>query len=141
MNWESRSEIVRIYSAVADPENRIALYGALTGKLLSLTNSQVLKYRQAGGEVSLNAYFNPEDLTDPDVALVAEKLEILRALRRETPKLSPAGLFTRIMDGFRVYQKVETDNLEVVCYALELLRNAESNAAVATHRRRNAASA
>ena len=129
---EALREIVRIYSAVADPENRIALYGALTGKLLSLTNSQVLKYRQAGGEVSLNAYFNPEDLTDPDVALVAEKLEILRALRRETPKLSPAGLFTRIMDGFRVYQNVKTDNLEVVCYALELLRNAESSAAVAT---------
>ena len=42
------------------------------------------------------------------------------------------GLFTRIMDGFRVYQKVKTDNLEVVCYALELLRNAESSTAVVT---------
>lgn len=129
---EALREIVRIYSAVADPENRIALYGALTGKLLSLTNSQILKFRQAGGEVSLKASANLEDLEDPDAVLVAERLEVLRELRRETPKLSPAGLFTRIMDGFRVYQNVKTDNLEVVCYALELLRNAESSAAVAT---------
>ncbi len=129
---EALREVSRIFAAVIDPEDRIALYGALTGKLISLSGEQILKYRRIGGDVSLNAATVPESMTDTDTAEVDEKLERLRALRRETPKLSPAALFSRIMDDFRVYQKVKAENLEVLYYALELLRTAESSAAVAT---------
>ena len=129
---EALREISRIFAAVADTEDKIALYGALTGKLISLSNEQILRYRQNGGDVSLNASRVPEGMTDADTAEVVEKLEILKALRREATKLSPAALFSRIMDDFQVYQKVRAENLEVLYYALELLRNAESSAAVAT---------
>ena len=129
---EALKEICRFFAAVADPDDRIALYGALTGRLLSLTNDQILKYCQFGGDVSLNGTSELIDGIDAGAAGVVEKLEILRKLRKETSKLSPAALFSRILDEFHVYEKLKTDNLEVVCYTLELLRNAESNASVAT---------
>ncbi|MDO5133017.1 MAG: UvrD-helicase domain-containing protein, partial [Eubacteriales bacterium] len=173
---EALREIFYIFSAVADADDTLALYGALTGKLIALTREDLLQYRANGGTVSLKTAFKTEDGTDAavlrnnsktacedgagcflenkvknaavpeygealrhsypknrhtgsqdaeeQVRNVAEKIDELRSLYTAAGRLSPAALFSRIMDDFRVYQALPSENLEVVYYALELLRNA-----------------
>jgi ATP-dependent exoDNAse (exonuclease V) beta subunit len=128
---EALREILLIYTAVADPEDKIALYGALSGKVLGISKQDIMEFRSKGGVLALNY---EKELSDKSNAAlkVKEKLEMLRALSREAQRLSPAALFSRIMDEFKVYESVEADNLEVVYYTLELIRNAEKSGEVVT---------
>ena len=122
---EALCEISRVFAAVTDADDLLALYGALTGKLLALTNEDLLKYRACGGSISLKAEWKPEGCTDSAVLHAAEQIGKLKKLYSSALRLSPAALFSRIMNDFRVYQTVSSENMEVVYYALELLRNAE----------------
>ncbi len=129
---DALNEIYRIYAAVADGNNSAALYGALTGKLIGLTKEEILAYKTAGGKLSLKSASAPESCGDETVCRVASKIGKLSALYREARRLSPAGLFSKILDGFRIYETVKAEKLEEVCYALELLRNAEKSEAVSS---------
>ena len=124
------NEICSIFSAAADADDALALYGALTGKLIALTKEDILKFRANGGTVSLKSAFRKEGCTDPAALGVAEKIAELKELHAAAGNLSPAALFSRIMDDYRVYQTLPSENLEVVCYALELLRGAEKTGQV-----------
>ncbi len=128
---EALREILLIYTAVADPEDRIALYGALSGKVLGISRQDIMEYRSKGGVLELTF---AKELSDESGAVlrVKEKLEMLGGLSREAHRLSPAALFSRIMDEFKVYEVVEADNIEVVYYTLELIRNAEKSGEVVT---------
>ena len=128
---EALREILLIYSAVADPEDKIALYGALSGKVLGISKQDIMEFRSKGGVLALNY---AKELSDQSEAVqkVKEKLDMLKDLSREAQRLSPAALFSRIMDEFKVYEAVEADNLEVVYYTLELIRNAEKSGEVVT---------
>ena len=127
---EALCEICNIFSAVADADDSRALYGALTGKLLARTKEDILKYRANGGTVSLKTTFKTEGCTDPSALGVAQKIDEIKRLYSAAARLSPAALFSRIMDEFRVYETSPSENLEVVYYALELLRNAEKTGLV-----------
>lgn len=118
---EALCEISKLYSAVVDPNNQAALFGALTGKLAALTYDEILRYKSSGCSVSLKT--SADD--DEGAGRVAEELGRLRQLRRQAQVLTPAALFARIMDEYRVYETLAADKLEVLFYALELLRNAE----------------
>ncbi|WP_026512176.1 UvrD-helicase domain-containing protein [Butyrivibrio sp. LC3010] len=124
-------EMLLIYKAVVDPEDKIALYGALNSNVLGVSQTDVMKYRQAGGSVSLSGTKKLDD-KDEVVQLVQEKLEMLTDLSKKAHRLSPAALFSKIMDTLMIYKKVDTDNLEVVYYTLELIRNAEKSGEVVT---------
>jgi ATP-dependent exoDNAse (exonuclease V) beta subunit len=128
---EALREMLLIYTAVADPEDKIALYGALNSKVLGLSKEDVMKYRQAGGEVSLSGTKEPDDQSE-EVQKVKGKLDELKDLGKKAQRLSPAALFSRIMDELMIYKKVDADNLEVVYYTLELIRNAEKSGEVVT---------
>lgn len=128
---EALREILLIYTAVADPEDKIALYGALSGKVLGISKQDIMEFRSKGGVLALNYAKELSDQTEA-VQKVKEKLEMLKDLSREAQRLSPAALFSRIMDEFKVYEVVEADNLEVVYYTLELIRNAEKSGEVVT---------
>ncbi|MBR5415635.1 MAG: UvrD-helicase domain-containing protein [Thermoguttaceae bacterium] len=56
----------------------------------------------------------------------------LDRMRIRANRLSPAALFLEIMDRYRVYEAVPTENMEVLYYSLELLRNAEKTGDVVT---------
>ena len=127
---EALLEVFKIYSAVADSKDGIALYGALTGKLIGLSKEEILTYRKNGGKVSLKAESDTDDCKDKTTGLVAARIEELRTLYRKAQRLSPAALFAKIMDDYRVYETVEAENPEVVYYTLELLRNAEKSGLV-----------
>jgi ATP-dependent helicase/nuclease subunit A len=127
---EALFEVFRIYSAVADADDAISLYGALTGKLIGLTKEEILTYRKNEGKVSLKTVFDTDACDDRTAVLVASKIEGLRTLYYEAQRLSPAALFAKILDDYRVYEIAEAENLEVVYYTLELLRNAEKSGLV-----------
>lgn len=127
---EALSEIYKIFAAVADADDAISLYGALTGKLIGLTKEEILAYRVQGGRMSLNSSFNSDACEDEAACLVASRIEELKSLHREAMRLSPAALFAAILDGFRAYEVVAAENLEVLYYALELIRNAEKSRSV-----------
>lgn len=127
---EALSEVFKIYSAVSDAEDAISLYGALTGKLIGSNKDEILKYRSNDGKVSLKSSFDTNGCSDKTACLVASKIKELRTLYYSAQCLSPAALFARIMDDFKVYEIAEAENLEVVYYTLELLRNAEKSGLV-----------
>ena len=124
---EALREICAVFSAAADADDTLALYAALTGKLVALTKEDILHYRANGGTVSIKTAFNTKACTDPVALLAAEKLEKMKTLSAAAKRLSPAALFLRILDDFKVYQTLPAENLEVVYYALELVRNAEKS--------------
>ncbi len=139
-------EIFKIYATIADIKDEISLYAALTGAFIGLTKNEILRYRQCGGKVSLKSSFEVEEVvgsreagavgeaeaapekdpvTDETALLVDSKIKMLRELYYKAQRLSPAALFAIIMDDFKVYEMVEAENLEVIYYTLELMRNAE----------------
>ncbi|MBO4927813.1 MAG: UvrD-helicase domain-containing protein [Clostridiales bacterium] len=122
---EALREIVKIFAAVADADDKIALYSALTGIIVGLAEEEILKFRSFGGRLSLTEE-QPESVATNRTALkVAARLSELKELYDKARRLTPAGLFQTVMDEFRIYERVEAENLEVVYYTLELLRNAE----------------
>ncbi len=127
---QALAEVFKVYKAVSNQDDAIALYGALTGRIIGLTNEHIIKYRTADGKVSLSSSFEKDSCKDETACLVAGKIEELRSLSYAAKRLSPAALFARIMDDYRVYETVEAENLEVVYYTLELLRNAEKSGLV-----------
>lgn len=128
---EALKEILLIYSAVADQKDKIALYGALSGKILGLSGEDIMQFRSAGGVFDLNYEKELSDESD-SVQKVKEKMAGMKELSNQALRLSPAALFSEIMDKFRIYERVSADNLEVVYYTLELIRNAEKSGEVVT---------
>lgn len=127
---EALLEVYKIYAAVADADDAIGLYGALTGNLIGLTKEEILTYRTHDGEVSLKSSFDMDSCNDKTVVLVASKIDELKTLYYTAQRLSPAALFAKILDDYRVYEIAEAENLEIVYYTLELMRNAEKSGLV-----------
>ena len=127
---EALVEIFKIYSALAEPEDAISLYGALTGKLIGLNKEEILTYRKNDGRVSLWSSFDTDACDNTIACDVAARIAELRIQSYTAQRLSPAALFAKIMDDYKVYEIAEAENLEVVYYTLELLRNAEKSGLV-----------
>lgn len=127
-------EIYKIYSCVARPEDAIALYGALNSKLLGFSNNDIMMYKKQGYALSLISKEDTDKEIEASVAQIAEAVRKLKNLRYKANKLSPASLFSEIMDSFEIYKKLSCENLEVVFYTMELLRDAEKNRSIITIR-------
>ena len=122
---ETLREIVKIFASVVDADDAISLYGALTGKIIGLTQKDLLCYKNKGGKISLNSHIDVDDSKDEEVGFVASKISELKKLHDKSPRYSSAELFSKILNEYRVFEKVVAENLEIVYYTLELLRNAE----------------
>lgn len=131
---EALWETFKIYSAVANAEDAVSLYGALTGKWAGLTKEEILRFKVNAGKISLMSSFDADACDDMDACLVAFKLEKLKELYRKAQDLSPASLFSKIMDEFRVYGTAKAENLEVMYYTLELMRSAEKSGLLVTQK-------
>ena len=129
---EALREIGLIYSSTADAEDTSALWGALTGKLIGFSREDLLLYKTRGGILSLKPETEPEDMENTGKSRVGAEISRLKELCRSASRLSPAALFSKIMDDYHVYRRVSSENMEIVCYAWELLRNAEKTGEVVT---------
>lgn len=124
---EALKAIYNIYAAVADVDDKIALYGALTGKLLNFSKEELMHYKTTIGKLSLISSNESDDFANHPVG---KRLEELKQLHHRALKLSPAALFIEIMDKYEIFKTVEADSLEVLYYTLELIRAAESKGVV-----------
>ena len=124
------NELFKIYSVVADPDDKIALYGTLTGSVFDFTIGNLVKYRSLGGKISITV--PAVESSDKVAKAVAKSLNELKSFVMESQNMSPAALLASIMDHYKIYEHVEADNLEVVYYTLELIRNEEKNGTVVT---------
>ena len=131
---EALIEICKVYRYASDLLNQKALYGALTGKLINLSFEELLKFRKKGGGLSFYIKKELEESEDQDIQKVVKKIKELNILQRKALSLSPAALFSEIMEQFRIYEVTDADHLEVLYYTLELLKNAEKSGIVVSHK-------
>lgn len=117
-------EVFKIYSAIALGES-INLYAALRGKLISLSDNQLLAYKNTAKQLSFSEFIDLTSISDNLVRDVALKLNELNKLFKKSLHLSPAGLFSQILDEYRIFEKVELRDLEVLFYVFELIRDGE----------------
>lgn len=118
------NEIYSIYATVADSKDQISLYATLSGMVFGFTQDELLVYRDAGKAISINNV--NEDESDSElVKAIKSAVLSLKKLSLEAKALSPSALFEKIMADFQIYRFVDSRNLEVVYYTLELLREAE----------------
>ncbi len=127
---EALQEIYKVYAAIAGPNDIMALYGAMNGKILGLSKTEIASFKADGG------YISTKDIDvekySGSAKNVAEILNELAVLQKDAMRLSPAALFAQVLDRFQVYRKVAAENLEVIYYTLELLRNAERTGMIVT---------
>lgn len=124
-------EIYNIYAAVADAKDQISLYAALTGKILGFTQDEMMIFKDSGNRIALSFDELTEEATDSEVVKrIKTVLNSLKKLSFKTRSLSPAALFEKIMEDFKVFEHVRSHNLEVIYYTLELLRSAEKSGTI-----------
>ena len=96
-----------------------------------VTQEELLVYRDAGNVVSVNNV--KADASDSDlIKSIKDMIASLGKLSIEAKSLSPSALFGKIMADFHIYKFVDSRNLEVVYYTLELLREAERTGVIAS---------
>lgn len=120
-------EVCKIYGAIAEPGDYLASYRALTGSLMGYSDAEIVRYRQeSGSKVSVDSAVDVGSKNEEKV-LTDSVIDLgsLKELAGQAKKLSPAALFSKILDTLEVYKKLPAESLEVVYYTLELLRNAE----------------
>lgn len=114
--------VIPVIEAVSSPYDRTAVYGALTGSVFGITDSELIALRSRGVFPELGAVNNEAVKEYPNVHNALETLGDL-AVRART--MSPVTVFTTVYDELRVLEKTGTAYLEYLYYALELLRAAE----------------
>lgn len=123
---EAFMEMYAIYAAVAD-DDASAVYSALMGKVFGLTKEDIMVYSSCGGSLSLRDSFDTSACTDETALKVADCIKTLKDIHAKSRGMSASALLAYILDERRIYTCVMPANLEVVYYALELVRNAEKS--------------
>lgn len=131
---EGLIESFKLYSAITNTDDALALYGALTGKVLGLFSKNLLDYKECGGSLSLKSTFDRTGCEDEIVLKVADTIDNLKEWSRKASKMSPAALFVCVIEGFKIFEYVRPDNIEVLYYTIELIRNAEKAGIIVNHK-------
>ncbi|MBR3308832.1 MAG: UvrD-helicase domain-containing protein, partial [Lachnospiraceae bacterium] len=121
---EALMALLDIYKAVADPSDRIALYGALHGRIFGIKDHELTAYEDTYHMLSIVPPKKAEVETDA-AGHVRTVLETLNSIYRRSQQLSPSGLFSLLMEELEIFRYVSAENLEVLYYTLELMRKAE----------------
>lgn len=128
------NQIYHLYQCVADPFNKMALYNALKTSFFNINDGEMMKLKLSGGELTITKENNISEDAHEETKKIAKKvdecLKQIKILADEARLLSPAALFVKIMDEFKVYSVAQAENLEILYYTLELLRNAEKTGVI-----------
>ena len=130
---EALWEIYRLYAGIANSKNEVTFYAALIGKIIGLTPDQLSKFGTMGGKIRVGESYEEELLKDEFFSSVYAKIQLVENLIYEARRLSPAALFAKIMEDFRIYTLAEASNIEILYYTLELMRNAERSGIIVSH--------
>ena len=133
---EALKAIYSIYAAVSDKTDGIALNRALKSVLIRFTDNLLVNYLKTGRKITLSNVVYDEELPELDEKYLAvdKALDILRQLSKDSNNLSPAALFVNIMEKFEVFKYASSEHLEIVYYTLELIRSAETQGLIVSHK-------
>lgn len=129
---EALKIIADYYFAIADASDDHALYRVLTNRINSYSDEKIIRFKQDGGRVSVASEGVLSDSANESSVQIADTMTSLRKLYLKALKLSPAAILSEIMDSIEVYKYASVDDLEVMYYTLELLRNAEKAGTIVT---------
>ena len=124
---EALEQIYRLYRFATKPDDKVNIYAALTSKIVGLSSEELLAYMEEGGELSLDEKANSNQEKSKLYCNVEHQLENLKHFSLIAKNLSPAALYYKILEEFKVYCYVDVDKMEIVYYTLELLRNEEKS--------------
>ncbi len=114
--------LVNVYKAVAMPNETRYLYGALTDPLYRMSEKELLRLKGQGLVLSVFSENEKLDEAEPIRKALAE----LKDLYFRSQEMTPAALFSLLLEQYELFRIAGTDHLEYVYFALELLRSAES---------------
>lgn len=131
---EALSLIRSLYAVMADPSDAFALNQALKTKLFRFTDGAIVEYQSTGRRVAIDSIRSEDDLDPvPEHLLEVDKsLALLSTMAQRAKNLSPAAVFQDTMDSLEIFKYVTEEDLEVLCYALELLRSKERDGSIVT---------
>ena len=123
---EALNLITTIYQAITDNTDTISLVASLFSPIFSLTDADLIVYKKQGGEIKLTntKYGNSE---------IEKALDKLTNLSNSVSFQTPSSLFEKIIDDLEIYRYVSSEDLEVVYYALELIRGEEHSGKIVTY--------
>ncbi len=113
--------LVNVYKAVAMPNESRYLYGALTDPLYRMSEKELLRLNERGLVLSIFSDNEKLDEAEPVRGILAE----LKDLYFRSQEMTPAALFSLLLEHYELFRIAGTDNLEYVYFALELLRAVE----------------
>lgn len=131
---EALIETYKLYSAITNTDDILSLYGSLKGKLYGLLDQDILDFKRCGGTLSLKASFDRSECNDEYALMVADAIDAMKFWTKKTQTMSPAALFAGIVDGFKIFNYASTNNVEVLYYTIELIRNAEKAGIIINHK-------
>ena len=120
--------LVALYQAIALPNEAQYLYGALTGPLYRVSDSELMRLKAGGLVMSLFS----ENEKIPETEPIRDCLTELKNNYFRAQDMSPSALFGMILEQYDIFRAAGTENLEYLYYALELLREAEASGKAAS---------
>ena len=122
------SDVIKIFTALADPRDKIALYRALRCGVIGLKDGEI-ETLFPGGSLSLRT------LKEAEPAVQPIPLQRLSLLHKESKRLSPSALFERITEEYRVFETDSDQNAEILWFVLEKLRSGEAAGLYPSHKK------
>lgn len=123
------NSIYNIYAVVSLPNDSYNIVNALKSEPFLVSEEQIAQFTGRYCEEGKISVFKDYKIHSGDKS--GENISRILLQFRETIDASkiqsPAAVFQYIMEKFEIFKYVETDNLEVLYYTLELIRNGEKN--------------
>lgn len=113
-----------LMEAITAPNDRKAVYGALTSSIFGITDNEIIALADKGLYTEL--YTTKVEILSENPRIEAA-FEKLKKLAYVAENMTAVSMFTTIMDDLKVLNRTGTDYLEYLYYALELLRSAEES--------------
>lgn len=120
---------VNFFGAVVNPIDNRYLYNILKSNLFNITESELNDAKNNG--YCLASYSSPNN--DKYSDNFKQAIDTIYKLYKDSKKLNPSSLFTKIINEIEGFKKQGTENMEYVYFALELLKSKESSKEIITN--------
>jgi len=118
--------LAKIYSAIAFPNDKIKIYGALTSKAFGISDIELSSKKQQG--LKLNVFSDNSSFP----GAISDALSTLKDYVYRAKSFSPATLFSVLLHELKIFNSVDSFKLDYCYYALELLKSKESTGEISS---------
>lgn len=129
---EALAFIANMYEFLANPTEALSLYTVLKDGAFGYSEEEIISFKNDGGRLSLYSEQKLKDEASDTSKKIVADINRLLAFIDSVRGLSPAAVFSCIMDSFEIYRLFSTKGLEVVYHTLELVRKGETKGLINT---------